>query len=99
MYMADREGEHVGLDEGDQQLEHGHEDGEGEREHVDAAEAGAGAGLAEYEDQVEEAERDDVARRDVGEQSDHQYEGLQEHAHGLPQASRGQCIPSPVRLA
>ena len=76
--MADRK-VNEGLDEGHEQFEHAHEHGEDQREHADAL-TQSGVDLAEDEDEREEAEHDDVARRDVGEQSDHEDGRAQEHA-------------------
>ena len=72
-------GEHERLEESDQQFKHTHEDDEGDREEGNTV-TGYRTHLAEDEDQTEEGQRDDVTGRDVGEQSDRQYERAQENA-------------------
>ena len=67
------------LQEGYQQFQQTHEYHEGNRENRNTK-SKTSAHFSEDEDETKEGERNDVSGRDVGEQSDHQYERTEEYA-------------------
>ena len=77
------ERENVGLEECHQEFDHVHEDHEERAEHARADADTASELLSQNEDERGEGQDDDVSRRDVGRQTDHQNERLDEDAGDL----------------
>ena len=69
-------GEDVGLDIGDQQLQGRHEDGHEDGDDTHHATHARTVHAADNEDESHQHHDDDVTGQDVGEQTDHQGEGL-----------------------
>ena len=90
--------EHVSLNEGYQQFEERHEDGKQHRQHRRAV-AHRHVHLAEEEDEAEKADDDDVPCGDVGEQTNHQHERLDENAQQFDERHQRQRELEPPRHA
>lgn len=80
--------EHICLDKGDQQFQQSHENSEQDGYNRNGI-AQDNVDVTKNEDQADEAQHDDMARSDVGEETDHQDEGLGKDAHEFHQGHEG----------
>ena len=79
-----QEGKDKCLQERHKEFEAVHENHEGRGEDANAVPGSHRlSAFAEDENQAHKRQDDDVTRADVGRQSDHQHDGLQEHSHDL----------------
>lgn len=85
-------GEDEGLDVGHQALQQRDEDAEEDAHHADRAAHGGAEEVAHDEDDDHEAQDDDVTGRHVGEESDHQHDGLGEDTHQLDHRHQGEDL-------
>ena len=85
-------GEDEGLDVGHQAFQQRDEDAEEDAHHADRAAHGGTEEVAHDEDDDHEAQDDDVTGRHVGEESNHQHDGLGEDTHQLDHRHQGEYL-------